>query len=86
MAFVFRYTCSVEWTDAPGLGMNAAPGLQGGLNALGQHLQFYNTSPVGSGTFTATDINAFMAAMQTDLAAQLTVSVPRIQLFSSGGG
>ena len=86
MAYVFTYTCSVSYSDAAGLGQNASPSLQGTLTPLGQTIRFFNTSPIGSGTFTATDINAFIAAMQTDLSAQMTVNVPRIQAFASGGG
>lgn len=44
--------------------------------------------PPNSNTFTATDVSNLLAAMASDLSAQMNVSatLTRVQNFSSGGG
>lgn len=87
MAYLCRYSLTVEWVGPNGVGMNAVPGLMGASGPTqGQKLVFFDSGAVGSNTFTATDINNIIASVTTDLTAQMTAQQTRVQNFSSGGG
>jgi hypothetical protein len=88
MAYKVRYEMWVDWvTPGRGLGQDYqavnVPGLAG---SDAQTMNFQDTTPVGSTTFTAGDITAILSAMTTDLSTQLNAQVTRIQGWASGGG
>jgi hypothetical protein len=85
MAYLFTYSVTAKWITANGVGMNATPQPQGVAGPVnGQELMLFASAPVGSGTFTATDIANFVAAANTDMTAQLTANLTRISNFSTG--
>lgn len=87
MAYILRYSVTVKEITSNGLGMNGTSqitGVAGPPN--GQQLQFFASGPVGSNTFTATDIANFVTSIGTDITNQLTAAQARIQNFGSGGG
>ncbi len=62
-----------------------APGAQGGMSPRnGQTLEFFNTLPNGSSTFTATDITNLGNTLATDMKAQWTAQIARIAGFATG--
>jgi hypothetical protein len=48
-------------------------------------MNFQESTPVGSTTFTSADITALLTSMTTDLSTQLNAQVTRIQGWASGG-
>ena len=93
MAYRLTYGVNVEWVP-PGMGPldNPLGPNQAGGNA--QTLYFPNSNgqvsgvnyPPTSTTFLAADITALVASMTTDITAQLTAALSRVQGFASGGG
>lgn len=93
MAYRIRYQLFVDWVT-PGMGLGLAESPLGGPGMIpagnAQTIGFFNTSnavlPPTSSTFTSTDITNLLNSMTTDLSAQMTAQIGRIQNFASSGG
>jgi hypothetical protein len=87
MSYRITYQCNVDWVG-PGTGpMSGSMAAQVGMAPAGgaQRLSFFNAQGgQNSQTFVAQDITNLLTAMATDLAAQMTTNLARIQGFSSG--
>lgn len=87
MAYVCRYSLTVQEVGPNGVGMNASPLVQGAVGVInGQRLVFFDSGGVGSSTFTATDITNILTSMTTDLSTQMNAAASRVQNWASGGG
>jgi len=87
MAYLMRYSVTIKEIGPNGLGMNGTAGLMGVTGPPnGQAIEFFCSTPVGSQTFTATDISNIATAIGNDISAQLTAAQSRIQGFATGGG
>jgi len=80
---------TIYWIG-PGIGVmggGLAPVLPNAPAGGAQSIEFFN-QPGGyaSNTFLAADITALLAAMSTDLSAQMNAAITRIQNFSTGTG
>ena len=89
MAYRVTAQLQVNWVG-PGLGPmggQLAPSLPNAPAGGAQTLEFINQQGgYNSLTFTAGDITTLLAALTTDMSAQMNAAIARIQAFSSGQG
>ena len=89
MPFRVRYRAEVDWMPA-GIGPMSGTGTpvigEAPTGGGGQTLAFFQTTPLGSPTFTASDITTLTNAIAADLVTQFTAQLARVQAFSTGGG
>ncbi len=91
MGYRITYKCNVDWVG-PGQGpMSGSTAAQVGDAPAGgaQRKSFFNAAGgQNSITFTSSDITTLLAAMSTDLSAQMNAAaaLAQIQAFSTGGG
>jgi hypothetical protein len=89
MAYRLVVQATVYWIG-PGLGVmggGLAPVLPSAPAGGAQALEFFNSAGgYNSNTFLAGDVTALLAAMSTDLSAQMNAQLTRIQNFSTGTG
>ena len=86
MPYRIRYQLNVDFIPAGrGLAMDAAAVTEVSGGAA-QTILLQDSQPVGSNTFTATDISNLLATMSTDLTTQMTANQARIQGFATGSG
>jgi len=91
MAYRLVVQATIYWVG-PGIGVmggGLAPTLPNAPAGGAQSIEFSNQiGGYNSNTFTSTDITNLLAAMSTDLSAQMNAAatLARIQAFATGGG